>query len=315
MAESYTSTQRDTRTFGLQQQRLLDDLNRPDLQSIVVQYLQDAMRYYARKSWFFNEIDNSGVPVWAPDTYQPQGACVLGNSGGTLYVFCALNTIAVQTGTVEPAWPSTVFTVPTANGGSQGAVFPPPPPPYTPDLGLVQDNLVIWANIGPFQNGIFTQLSTVYNINQYQPPIDYVMPRLVEVTWSQNLREGMRNISYEDLRAYDVIRPSPPYSYPYFWAWFQQQIYFWPYPNGFYPITLSYRTAPPLVVAASDSNFWTTKAERLVRKYAQGSIEREVLHDEEAAVVSFQSATEEQSSLRSQNIGQTAVGGIPSSGW
>jgi hypothetical protein len=63
MAESFLPQQQDTRTFGAQQTRLLDDLNRPDLASEVIDYLQDAMRYFSRTAFFFTEIDNTVVPT------------------------------------------------------------------------------------------------------------------------------------------------------------------------------------------------------------------------------------------------------------
>lgn len=303
MAQSYTANQIDTRSFGQQIQRLLDDLNRPDLQNIAQQYLQDAMRFYQRKPFFFNEIDNSAVGTWTANTLWPFGTTIQINISGTVYAFVQVANLpgsgvtAPLGGSTAPSWPSTEFTAPTGT---------PPvlPPPVLPVAGAVQDNQAIWVNTGNYQFGTTTQLSTVYNWNQYQPPIDYVSPHLVECTWSGNIRQQLAKKSYGELRYYDVIRPSPPYSYPTMWAYFQSQLYLWPYPNGFYPLTLSYRTAPQLVSAAGDSNFWTTIAERLIRKYAQASIEREILHDAQAAQVSATAVIEELSALRSQGIMQ-----------
>ena len=314
MSEGYTANQVDTRTFGVQVQRLVDDLNRPDLQSQAITYLQDSMRYFQRRPWFFNETDNSVVPVWAASTNYPQGSCIQATPsvpGGTLSVFCALN--AGVSGTIAPTWPSTVFTVPA----NSPPVFPPP---AVGTAGTVQDNTVLWANVAAYQaqgSGVFSALSTVYNINQYVPPIDYVSPYMVECVWSGNIRKELQKISYQDLRNYDVIRPSPPYSYPTMWAYFQQQIYIWPYPNSFYALTLSYRTAPQLAQQMTDTNFWTTIAERLIRKYAQASIERELLGDGQKAEVSMSAATEELSALRSQGIqvNNSASAGIPGSDW
>lgn len=314
MSESFTTGQQDLRTFGAQQARLLDDLNRPDFQNIVVQYLQDAMRYFQRRPFFFNETDNTVIPSWAAATHYPQGSCILEPVAGTVYVFVALN--SGISGAIQPTWPATIFTVPANNP----PVFPPPP---SGTAGTVNDNGgpptgIIWANAAMFTGGnVFTQLSTVYNINQYKPPIDYVSPSIIECTWSGNIRKQLVKISYQELRNYDVIRPSPPYSYPTMWAYFQQQIYLWPYPNAFYALTLSYRAAPTLVTLASDSNFWTTVAERLIRKYAQASIEREVMKDAQAAQVSMTAATEELSALRSQGIMTQNAGsaGITPSAW
>lgn len=310
MAESYTAAQQDVRTFGQQIARLLDDLNRPDLQAQATEYLQDAMRFWARKPFFFNETDNTTVPTWAAATNYPQGSTIQFTTGGVSYVIVALNT--GLSGALIPAFTTTLFTAP---GG--GTNFPPP---TSGTAGTTDDNGgppagIRWATVAtPFQQNLYTQLSTVYNINQYVPPLDYVAPKLVEVTAS-NLRYPLTKLSYAELRSYDIIRPAPITVYPTFWAYFQNQIYVWPYPNGFYPLTLSYRSAPPVLTNANDTNFWTTNAERLIRKYAQAALEREVEHDAQAAAESDKQWSQELSQLKIQQIAQHSTGGIPPSSW
>src|SRR5262249_19337702 len=154
------------------------DLNRPDLQNIVTQYLQDAMRYFQRKAFFFSEFDNTLVPGWAASTWNPQGSTIqaISPADGNVYVFVALQVGAQLTGTTQPIWPNTIFSAPTQGQAGQSTTQFPPPPLPTP--GVIQDNNVIWANVAQYQPYVFTNLSTVYNINQYVPPIDYVQPRL-----------------------------------------------------------------------------------------------------------------------------------------
>ncbi len=307
MAEAYTSTQVDTRNLGTMLNRLLDDLNRPDLQSEALQYIQDAIRYYQRRPFFFNETDNSATALYANSTNYPQGSVIQANLSGTAYAICALNAgTSGSSGT--PAFPTSIFTPPTTAGSF------PPPPVGTP--GTIVDNNITWANVGLWSSTVWTQLATVYSINQYVPPIDYATPERIEVT-AANLRFDLIKISYQELRNYDVIRPAPITVYPSYWAWFQQQIYLWPYPNGSYPLTLSYRAAPPMLTLTSQSNFWTTQAERLIRKYAQASIEREVIHDDEAAAISMTAAKEELAAIRSQAIMQNnpVNAGISPSDW
>lgn len=287
--------------------RLIDDINRPDLQSEALSYIQDAIRLYQRKPFFFNETDNSATATYANSTNYPQGSVIQATVSGTAYAFCALNAgISGSGGT--PAFPSTIFTPPTTAGQF------PPPPPGTP--GTIVDNTIMWGNVGQWTSTVWTQLSTVYSINQYVPPIDYATPERIEIT-AANLRIPLIKISYEELRNYDIIRPAPITVYPTYWAWFQQMIYLWPYANGFWPITISYRAAPPMLTQASQSNYWTTNAERLIRKYAQASIERELLHDAEAAEISMTAAKEELAALKSQAIQQNnpTNAGIPSSDW
>lgn len=305
MAESYTTLQTDTRNLGMLVARLLDDLNRPDLSAQALEYVQDAIRLYQRRPWLFNETDNSATSFYANSTNYPQGSVIQATIGGTAYAICAL-TAGQSAASSTPAFPSTVFTTPSSG--------PPPPAVGTP--GTVIDGAIVWANVGLWSSSLFTQLCTVYNVNQVVPPLDYISPERIEVT-AANLRFQLAKIPYGTLRDYDVIRPAPITVYPTFWAWFQQQIYLWPYPNGQYPLTISYRTAPPMISAPNQSNFWTQIGERMIRKQAQYMMELEIIHDPDAAATSLRSAKDEESSLRSMQIMQNnpTDSGIPASDW
>ncbi len=189
---------------------------------------------------------------------------------------------------------------------------------FVPSVGTVPDNGCLWATAGPWQTGIYTQLATVPSQNQYVPPIDYVQPTRIEVTWNNNLRIGMTWLPYDVMRDYDVIRPTPPTTYPSYWSFYQQRISFWPYPISFYPITLSYMTAPPLPLSADDSTFWQTQAEALIRYWAEARISEAILQDQEAAARFYALARQELNALVSQRIQQTNVGedtGIPAAAW
>jgi len=309
MAEAFATYERDQRTFGAQQARLLDDLNRPDLEANVVTYLQDAMRYFQRKPFFFSETDNTSVPHWRPRTMYPQGACIqqVADENRLNYVYCALSSGIQQSGVVPPErWPSTIFTTPPGSG-----VFPPPPVNF--ELGVLRDGDVIWANIGLFQPMLFTNLSTVYNVNQVIPPIDWIAPYQIQIT-TANLRLLLEKISFDQLSQYDVVRPAPISAYPRMWAFWQGQIYLWVYPNGFYPITLNYYTGPAVATEANESNFWTTQGERLIRKYAQAAISREVLYDQDAAQQAMAAVGEELSQLKAQVVSQQGYA-IPAGDW
>src|SRR6185437_1692246 len=76
-------SQTDTRTFAQMQARLLDDLNKPDLISLAPQYIQDAIRFFQRKPFFFTETDNSNCPPWAPSNVVTQGATIQMPVAGT----------------------------------------------------------------------------------------------------------------------------------------------------------------------------------------------------------------------------------------
>jgi len=306
MAESFLPQQQDTRTFGAMQTRLLDDLNRPDLSSEVIDYLQDAMRFFARKAFFFTEIDNRTVPVWAASTMYPLGSCVQAiPAGGSLTTFVALSVGTQQSAATAPTWPAALYVPPP------GSRYYAPPPPGTP--GTVVDGGVTWGNIGPYQPGYHTQLSTVPMINQYTPPIDYTSPYMVQMT-TANLRLILIEIPFWQLSEWDVVRPPPIAAYPRFWSWWQQTIYCWVYPSGFFPITLNYNCGPTLAQLTTDVNFWTTTAERLIRKAAQAAISRELLYDQAAAQLAGAAAAEELSQLKSQAVAQIGYR-IPSWDW
>ena len=284
--------------------RIVDDLNRPDLISQAQDYAKDAIRYFQRKPFFFNDTDNTLVPPWIADLYYTQGATIQVNVGGTQTAFVALN--AGLAGAVQPTWPATQFSNPTP---------PAFPPPAIGTPGTVQDNQILWANNGPYQQGATTSFSTVYQINQYVMPLDLIALNLVEVNWQGNIRIKLIEITYEQLRSYDVIRPFAPASYPSWFAWYQQQVYLWPYPAGLYPITLSYRSAPPIPVLPITSNIWTTQAEACVRYYAEGLMNLNLMHDQSAAKDCFELSVVEYNQLVTQAAQQQQQQGVSASDW
>jgi hypothetical protein len=307
MAQYFLDAERDTRTFGEQAARLLRDLNRPRLAGFVEQYLQDAMRYFSSYPFFFTEVDNTDEKTWAASTNYPLGSTIRFTSGGDTYVAVALN--SGKSGTTQPAFTTTIFQVPSSG-------FAPPP---SGTAGTTDDNEVRWATVENITQAnreaqYWTQLSTVYRENVYTPPIDYASPVLVEVTFS-SIRYKLDQVTYERLRELDALRPAPATTFPTLWAWYQQKIYLWPYPTQILPLTISYRTAPPIAREATDSNFWTTKAEALIRAYARWRINTEILRDPEAAALDERAWKEELRRLQAQAVIQNQSGGISPTEW
>ena len=294
MAQSYLPQQRDARTYGAMQARLLDDLNRHDLVTITDEYLQDAIRYFGRMTFFFSDIDNRTVPTWQAGHLYPQGSTVKGVADdGLTYAFVALQSDTASSGSSEPAWPNVqYFPLPGFQNDEEDDWSG-----LGPEWGVITDGDVTWGNTGRYRRRYHTQLSTVPGINQYTPPIDYVSPYMLQMT-TANARLVLDQVPFERLSRYDVIQPAPIAAYPTWWAFFQQQIYCWVYPAGFYPITPSYIAGPLPPITATDSNYWTTIAERLIRKYAQCTISREVLYDQAAAQLCLAAWSEELSRLK-----------------
>src|SRR5215472_484455 len=151
--QQWPNTQNDQRTFGAQQQRTLDDLNRPNLQGVVTNYLQDAMRFWQRKPFFFTDADNSDPLVWTASVQTTIGTTIQYTSTtfnpGAIYNFVAAN--AGLTGTTAPNFESILgqqFVPPPTTPP------PPLPPPATGTAGTIDDNGgapvgVRWLNNGP----------------------------------------------------------------------------------------------------------------------------------------------------------------------
>jgi hypothetical protein len=318
MPQQWPETRVDQRTFGMLQQRTLDDLNRPQLAGIVTSYLQDSMRFWQRKPFFFNDADNTAVLNWQASVYATRGCTIQYRSTtynpGVVYNFVASS--AGLTGTAQPNFEAVLaapFVPPPANTSPP----PPQPPPAVGTPGTVQDNQVIWLNNGRIIGGFGSnpQLNTVYGVNEYALPIDLVAFTRVEITWAGTMRLELAPLSYRELRDLDVIRPTPPTTYPTVYAYYQERLYVWPYPVAQYPITFSYRSAPPIAVNATDVNIWTTQAEAMVRHYAESRINEAVIGDQQMAQLYLDLATQEFLDLQQQGSQRDVRSGIPPSIW
>lgn len=320
MPQQWPSTQVDQRTFGQQQSRTLDDLNRPQLGGIVTSYLQDAMRFWQRKSFFFNDGDNTDPLTWTAGVFATHGCTIqFTAASGTVYNFVAANG-----GTTDPANQpnfqsivNTTFVPPAATGSP-----PTLPPPPSGTAGTIDDNGgppngVRWLNNGPVIGGYRTnpQLSTIYNVNQYFLPIDLIAFTRVEITWAKSIRKELGPVSYAELRDMDMIQPTPPTTWPTVYAYYQSKLYVWPYPVGQYPITFSYRSAPVIAVNANDTNIWTTQAEAMVRHYAEARINEVIIGDQQMAQLCMDLANQEFLDLQQQSSMREVRAGIPPSEW
>jgi len=321
MSQQWPQIQADQRTFGALQQRTLDDLNRPNLQGVVTSYLQDAMRYWQRRPFFFTDTDNSASLVWTASVQTTAGTTIqYTDPSGVQWNFVAANAGLTDPAT-QPNFQSVIntpFVVPPA---SAGQVPIPPPPAGTAgtidDAGGPSAGGVRWINNGQIIGGFHanTQLTTLYNRNQYDPPIDLVAFTRVECTWARTMRVELAPCSYAELRDMDMIRPTPPTTYPTFYAYYQNQLYVWPYPIGLYPLTYSYRSAPSIAQNAGDVNIWTTAAEAMTRHYAEGRILEVVVGDQQMAQMAFDVANQEFLDLQQQTSQRDVRHGIPPSDW
>jgi hypothetical protein len=326
--QQWPQTQVDQRTFGALQQRTIDDLNRPNLQGIVASYLQDSMRFWQRKPFFFSDADNGAPLVWTANVLTTTGTTIrYTDPSGNVYAIVAANAGLTDPAT-QPNFQSIINTVFVPPSTTQNPPPLPPPPAGTP--GTIIDNggpLVItppntvpgvmWINNGPIIGGYHRnpQLTTLYNVNEYELPIDLVAFTRVEVTWARTIRLEMAPASYKELRDLDIIGPTPPTTYPNTYAYYRGKLYLWPYPVGLYPITLSYRSAPLIAQNATDVNIWTTEAEAMVRHYAEGRINEAVIGDQQMSQLCFDLANQEFLDLQQMTSQRDVRAGIPPSDW
>jgi hypothetical protein len=309
MPEAYPPSSVDSRTFGNLVQSVLDDLHRPDLQNLVPRYVRAAIDFYARQPFFFTQIENTPITQgWQPNLYCPVGTSFYDiASDNKYYIFVAVQ--AGISGMSKPLLTPNIF------------ISPGPPIFNTGQSGTTVDNGVVWATAKAWPQSTtsvpaksyWSQLSTVPYLNQYVPPVDYTSPYLIEITWA-GLRTPLIKISYPELRNMDLIRPAPVSTFPVNWAWYQQQIYIWPYPADFFPLTLSYYSAPFPPTQATDTNWWTTIAEALIRAYTRARINLEVIRDTDAYQADMQAAKDEFISLRVKEMSQQDLL-IPSDVW
>ena len=317
MSQQWPQTQVDSRTFGAQIARTLDDLNRPQLQGIATSYLQDSMRFWARKPFFFTDAANTDPLEWTASVNVVRGTTIQWPhpvTGQPPHVFVAANN--GTTGATPPAFDAILI---------RGEIFVPPspanpptlPPPPVGTVGTAIDNDVTWLNNGPIIGGFHAnpQLSTVYNTNEYDLPVDLVAFTRVEITWALTIRLELVPLSYKELRDMDMIRPTPPTTYPCNYAYYRGKLYLWPYPVAQYPITFSYRSAPPIAQQADDTNIWTTTAEAMVRHYAEARISEAVIGDQQMAQLYSDLANQEFLDLQQQTSMRDVRAGIPPSDW
>lgn len=70
---------------------------------------------------------------------------------------------------------------------------------------------------------------------------------------------------------------------PFDWAYGDNQIRLYPQPQAAHGLCLYYRKSLPVITADTDSNFWTTRGERLIRARAKWDLYTNVIHQADKA--------------------------------
>lgn len=121
------------------------------------------------------------------------------------------------------------------------------------------------------------------------------------VTTVNNRIYKLEQVSYEHLEDIDA-GVTPLSGYPRLWAWYAEQIRFYPSPNNEYLMTVSYQYERPVLSADSDENFWTTEAEELIRNRAKKDICMSVLTDPDRAQLCASMEAAALKSLKAQTV-------------
>jgi len=121
------------------------------------------------------------------------------------------------------------------------------------------------------------------------------------VTTVNNRIYKLDQVSYEHLEDIDA-GVTPLSGYPRLWAWYAEQIRFYPSPNNEYLMTVSYQYERPVLSADSDENFWTTEAEELIRSRAKKDLAMSVMYDDQIAQASAAMENMALKSLKAQTV-------------
>lgn len=121
------------------------------------------------------------------------------------------------------------------------------------------------------------------------------------VTTVNNRIYKLDQVSYEHLEDIDA-GVTPLSGYPRLWAWYAEQIRFYPSPNNEYLMTVSYQYERPVLSADSDENFWTTEAEELIRSRAKKDLAMSVMYDDQIAQASAAMENMAFKSLKAQTV-------------
>lgn len=318
--QGWTKYAFDQRTFGDLVSAVIDELDKPNLQQPAILAAQDAVRFWRRKPLFYTERDNRSMSTfgWVAGMFWSMGATIKRTVGLVDYAFVACT--EGFSGMVEPTWPATILTPPQWGILIDNTL-----------LGAVQDNQVVWANAGLWSGATqssvqtggydqygrsryWTQLSMVPNLNQYRLPLDFVSPVSIRVTVN-GIRYPIEWFPYERYSILDIVQPPPLGNYPSQYTYTEQDLLIWQYPNQFSPMLLIYKGPDQPPEKPTDINMWTTVGARLIKLYAKGILNKEVIRDAEAAVADMSAADEEFSALELEGIGKTITSGIPPEEW
>ena len=180
-----------------------------------------------------------------------------------------------------------------------------------------QTNLAAQQAIAYFQmdafylSDAFNAVNLIANQQVYPLPVDYAWSRDDYLTQS-GTRYELRKVSFEFLIAEDSAVSSPTLGSPIDIAIFNNSVYFFPRPDGnnVYVWNSSYVSLIPAQVNPTDTGFWTTTAEPIIRNWTKYLLYNEVLQQPDLAKQFADRAMEEHLKLREMTAQRKWTGNI-----
>lgn len=155
-----------------------------------------------------------------------------------------------------------------------------------------------------------TATATVANQAFYNLPSNNLFLDSLIITISGS-KEPLDRVNYEEINRKDTGTIT---GYPSEWAYYKNQIRFYPVPNGTYTLTYNY------VLSLADlsdgaSNAWTTDAKDLIRFRALKELYAIVIKDAENAQIAGMGELETYNGLQRLNIAKLTTGKIVKTEW
>lgn len=153
--------------------------------------------------------------------------------------------------------------------------------------------------------------STSSGTREYDPPSDLMSIIQIAVLANDTVYTlGYRTI--QELNATDSQVSSPSLGIPVYYTWWANQVWLYPRPNGVYTIRYIYWAAEAAPEALTDSNFWTTTAESLVRNRAKWKLNMEVIRNPEQAQLDQQAEFQAYLRMKTETAVKTTGGRLRS---
>ena len=145
----------------------------------------------------------------------------------------------------------------------------------------IRDAVYFYQPQAHFINEAITTTSTVAGQSTYNLPEDLVSLTQLDII-RYNTVYPLHLRRYQDLDRMDSLSPTPIQGAPEDYAIYDQQVRLFPTPDAVYSLRFIYYAAIPFP-ELTESNFWTTTAEEMIRARAKYGLNMSVIRDPGAA--------------------------------